>query len=589
LCVVVEETQSSSYLGAVRGALSASIYSIRRAWSWAPGQLLTLIITNVVLAVTPAAQVVSVAALVNASGGTARDFLLPLLALTALVGVGQVIGDASNMNMQRLRGRLRTRYQDELMRTVAALPPQRLATAETNALIQACRTSLMDMGQLAASVISSATSVVTAALLCVTVWNISPLAGVLVIAALIPTIVVFAWEAKMQDVEFVPYGEWSRRSDYSVEQLVTQRTGTELATLGSGRIVAATADASRTRAESILDRILVLIIRASSIAGLGTAVLLGAALTGIVLHGSGGAGIAAGIVGVLAGLAATRSAGFSFGDLMSYAPKIRAYRRFVMSAPAGAEQVLAEDARLIEVDGLTVSYPGSEKPTVDQIDIRAAKGEVIALVGVNGAGKTTTINAILGLLDHDAGRVRIDGVDLDSLPRPQRLGYFGLLSQEFGRYEFTVRDTVRLGRPDGAATDEEIWRALDSAHSGDIVRGMKDGLDAQLGQQFGGTGLSGGQWQRLALARIHLRNAAIWILDEPTSAIDAEAEEQIFAELQRTKANRITIVVSHRAWTLKNMDQIYVFDEGRIIEKGSYESLLADGGRFAQIFAEQVG
>ncbi|HEY9290646.1 MAG TPA: hypothetical protein VIP98_05130 [Microlunatus sp.] len=355
---MVEETQSSSYLGAVRGALSASVYSIRRAWSWAPGQLLTLIITNVVLAVTPAAQVVSVAALVNASGGTARDFLLPLLALTALVGVGQVIGDASNMNMQRLRGRLRTRYQDELMRTVAALPPQRLATAETNALIQACRTSLMDMGQLAASVISSATSVVTAALLCVTVWNISPLAGVLVIAALIPTIVVFAWEAKMQDVEFVPYGEWSRRSDYSVEQLVTQRTGTELATLGSGRIVAATADASRTRAESILDRILVLIIRASSIAGLGTAVLLGAALTGIVLHGSGGAGIAAGIVGVLAGLAATRSAGFSFGDLMSYAPKIRAYRRFVMSAPAGAEQVLAEDARLIEIDDRELSGIG---------------------------------------------------------------------------------------------------------------------------------------------------------------------------------------------------------------------------------------
>ncbi|HEY9290645.1 MAG TPA: ABC transporter ATP-binding protein [Microlunatus sp.] len=105
---------------------------------------------------------------------------------------------------------------------------------------------------------------------------------------------------------------------------------------------------------------------------------------------------------------------------------------------------------------------------------------MIALVGVNGAGKTTTINAILGLLDHDAGRVKIDGVDLDSLPRPQRLGYFGLLSQEFGRYEFTVRDTVRLGRPDGAATDEEIWRALDAAHSGDIVRGMKDGLDAQL-------------------------------------------------------------------------------------------------------------
>lgn len=125
-------------------------------------------------------------------------------------------------------------------------------------------------------------------------------------------------------------------------------------------------------------------------------------------------------------------------------------------------------------------------------------------------------------------------------------------------------------------------------HAGDFVRRLKDGLDTQLGSQFGGVGLSGGQWQRLALARIYLRDAPIWILDEPTSAIDAEAEQQIFAELQRTRSDRITIVVSHRAWTLKGMDHIYVLDQGRIVEHGTYEQLITQQRRFSQIFAEQV-
>ena len=111
-------------------------------------------------------------------------------------------------------------------------------------------------------------------------------------------------------------------------------------------------------------------------------------------------------------------------------------------------------------------------------------------------------------------------------------------------------------------------------------------LDTQLGQQWGGSGISGGQWQRLALARILLRNAGVWILDEPTSAIDAEAEREIFAGLRRTKDTRITIVVSHRAWTLRAMDRIYVIDDGSVVQCGTYPELMAQpDGRFARLFA----
>lgn len=150
-----------------------------------------------------------------------------------------------------------------------------------------------------------------------------------------------------------------------------------------------------------------------------------------------------------------------------------------------------------------------------------------------------------------------------------------------------MRDAVRLGSPREDVTDDEVWAALRSAHAAQMVEAMPGGLDQQLGEQWGGVGISGGQWQRLALARIYLRDSPIWILDEPTSAIDAEAEQEVFHELQRTKQGRITVVVSHRAWTLKDMDRIYVFDDGRIVEQGRYEELLALQGRFAEIFAEQ--
>jgi len=201
---------------------------------------------------------------------------------------------------------------------------------------------------------------------------------------------------------------------------------------------------------------------------------------------------------------------------------------------------------------------------------------------VNGAGKSTAVNLLVGGLSPDRGRVLIDGRDATELTEAERLGHFGLLVQEFGRFEFTLRDAVALGSPD-TSSDGDVRAALADT----FAAGMP--LDTQLGQQWGGTGISGGQWQRLALARIHLRNAGVWILDEPTSAIDAEAEREIFAELQRTKHTRITIVVSHRAWTLMGMDRIYVIDHGSVVQQGTFAELMSQqSGRFAQLFADQA-
>lgn len=194
----------------------------------------------------------------------------------------------------------------------------------------------------------------------------------------------------------------------------------------------------------------------------------------------------------------------------------------------------------------------------------------------------------MGSVARGSGRITIDGVDTSSMSTAQLTAHFGLLTQEFGRYELTVRQALSLGVPGTVdVPDESLWAALRTAHLDGVVADLPDGLDTQIGEQFDGVGLSGGQWQRLALARTALRGAAIWILDEPTSAVDAETEREIFAELLSARADRITIVVSHRAWTLRGMDRILVLDHGRIVQAGRYEELASQPGRFAELFAEE--
>jgi len=255
------------------------------------------------------------------------------------------------------------------------------------------------------------------------------------------------------------------------------------------------------------------------------------------------------------------------------------YRRFVHSVPPAARQTVVPKVESVALEHVTFRY--GDKPVLCDVSIEARRGELVALVGVNGAGKSTAINLLVGSLSPDCGRVLIDGKDAADLTEAERLGYFGLLVQEFGRFEFTLRDAVALGSPE-PVTDQAVRTAL----AGTFAAGLP--LDTQLGQQWGGSGISGGQWQRLALARIRLRDAGVWILDEPTSAIDAEAEREIFAELRRTKEERITVVVSHRAWTLREMDRIYVIDGGAVVQEGTYPELMArQTGRFARLFAAQ--
>jgi ATP-binding cassette subfamily B protein len=247
----------------------------------------------------------------------------------------------------------------------------------------------------------------------------------------------------------------------------------------------------------------------------------------------------------------------------------------------------------IEFDNVTFTYPGGTEPAVAGLNLHMRSGELIALVGENGAGKSTLVRLLLRFYDPDQGSVRVGGVDLRDLDPAVLRSRIGVLFQDYVSYELSVRENVVMGRPDGEvhdkANDEKVMEALRNARSDWLLTKMPRGLDSKVGRLFeGGHDLSGGEWQRLALARIMYRDADIWILDEPTSSLDPEAEAAIFAELKENLKGRIGIVISHRFSTVRIADRIAVIADGHVTELGSHEELLRAQGRYAQLFELQA-
>ena len=216
-------------------------------------------------------------------------------------------------------------------------------------------------------------------------------------------------------------------------------------------------------------------------------------------------------------------------------------------------------------------------------------------MGENGAGKSTLVKLLLRFYDVNHGSVRVGGVDLRELDPEGLRRRIGVLFQDYASYELSVRENVVMGRPDGAGAgtgsddDERVLEALRDARSEWLVSKMPKGLASRVGRLFeGGHDLSGGEWQRLALARLMYRDADIWILDEPTSSLDPEAEAAIFAELKAILKGRIGIVISHRFSTVRIADRIAVIVDGHVTELGTHEQLVAARGRYAQLFELQA-
>ncbi|HIW64437.1 MAG TPA: ABC transporter ATP-binding protein/permease [Candidatus Stackebrandtia excrementipullorum] len=243
----------------------------------------------------------------------------------------------------------------------------------------------------------------------------------------------------------------------------------------------------------------------------------------------------------------------------------------------------------IRLDNVAFQYPSGTSHALHDVDMEFSAGQVIALVGENGSGKTTLAKVIAGLYQPTGGTVRWDDQRLTEEVALARRHQVGAMFQDFVQYRLSVADNIAMGRPGRRDDDESVRDAARRAKAHEFIEALPDGYDTQLGSQFlGGLELSGGQWQRLALARVFFRDADLLILDEPTSALDPRAERELFDDIRSLCNGRTVLLISHRFANVRSADRIFVLANGRVCESGSHDELMAVNGRYAELFRLQA-
>lgn len=338
-------------------------------------------------------------------------------------------------------------------------------------------------------------------------------------------------------------------------------------------------------------------LRFSAVANLATGVFLGLTLMLVAwLTTSGRVPLAAAGVAV-AGVAVVGSrlagAGWAAGSLSEAALFVDDYRSFVDLlprlrsnkptglAPRGFQRLQATD--------LVFTYPSGEKPAIGGVSIHLDEGEVVALVGENGSGKTTLAKLLAGLYQPNAGSIAWDGVDVSQSEPDELRRSVAVIFQDFQHYHLSAADNIGLGKVEEIENLDQIRKAAERADADAVVMNLPEGFATRLGPEFeGGIDLSVGQWQRLALARAFFRDAPFVILDEPTAALDPRAEHELFRRIRQLLTGRTVLLISHRFSSVRSADRIYVLDEGRIVEQGSHQELMAAGGLYSELFTLQA-
>ncbi len=268
-------------------------------------------------------------------------------------------------------------------------------------------------------------------------------------------------------------------------------------------------------------------------------------------------------------------------DLLAFTPVIR--------APEHPVPVSRHFTRGIEFHDVSYTYPGRAEPALDGVSFTIVPGETVALVGRNGAGKTTIVKLLTRLYDPDSGQILIDGVDIREYDPAALRREIGVIFQDYVTYFLSARENIGVGRLEEADDLARIEAAAAQSGADGVVTRLPRGYDTTLGKWFDqGHQLSGGEWQKIALARAFMRDAQVLILDEPTASLDAQAEYEIFARIQELTAGKTAFFISHRFSTVRLAGRIMVLEGGHIIEDGSHDALLLQNGRYAELFNLQA-
>ncbi|WP_398928723.1 ABC transporter ATP-binding protein [Streptomyces sp. Ag109_O5-1] len=499
------------------------------------------------------------------------------------------------------------RLEPKVERVATEMYLERAAAVELAAIEDHAFHKLLDTAQYGASsarrMISYGTRVVNAMI------SLIAAAGVLTVLhpALLPLLITMtipsAWGALTNARRrYESFHTWIQhaRAGHLISALLTEpEAAPEIRVHGVGpfllrhfRAMSETAEAEQARLARLAARTGLIAAAWTGLATVATYATLGALLLGgaMALSVAGTA-----VIAIRTGSASLDTLVLEINTLHEEALFVGDLERLYVEAaeraiPVGGDP-LPEEPREIRFENVTFTYPGdSARPALDDVTLALPLGRIIALVGENGSGKTTLVKLLAGLYQPDRGRILWDGVDAAKADRHRLAERIAMVAQDFKRWPFTAKVNVAVGRSSAPLTEDRLATSVTEAGAEEVVEDLPHGLDTLLARNFsGGHELSGGQWQRLGIARAAYRRGRILIVDEPTAALDARAELEVFEKIRALAGSGQTVVlITHRLASVRHADLVHVLDQGRVVESGTPDELLASGGVYAELYALQA-
>ncbi|PRY12941.1 ABC transporter ATP-binding protein [Kineococcus rhizosphaerae] len=538
----------------------------------------------------------------GAGAGTGGDLLPlvggPLLALGGLSVVAGLAGAVRGQRMRLLSEAVQRAVWRRVVDTTTTVPLDRFDDPEFYDRLQRVSTNAVSRPVgVAQGLVSILGGAVGAVGLVVALWAIDPLLLPLLLLAGVPVFLVSRRGGRLEfDFAVAQSGPYRVRS-YLRSALTGRREAKEVRAYGLAAPLGARYERLLQEYEDALTRhvgrrmrlsLLSQVLTAASVVGT-VAVLLWLVDSGrLSLADAGAAGAAAPLLAsrlqsLAGGVGTVLEAGLFLDDL-------RGFLRLGTPAGRGAQGPAALEPLVeLEVDGVGYRYPQSAGPALSGVSLRVRRGEVVALVGENGSGKTTLSKLLAGLLPPGEGTIRWNGTDVAALDPAAVREHVAVVFQDFVQWQFSAHDNIAVGRPDRPDEAGAVPAAAVQAGADALLRRLPGGYRTLLSAELaGGVDLSLGQWQRVALARAFYRGAGLVILDEPTAALDARAEAELFAGIRELMSGRTVVLVSHRFSSVREADRIVVLREGRVDDTGTHEELLARGGLYAELYTLQA-